>query len=117
MLSATNISFLVVTTEALLARFKIGKFHLLGHSMGGLTALLLADQHLDHVHSSVNIQGNLVPKEYFLSRQIFISSADYNEAFMDAFDERTRTLGSLANVIYTSTLRARVRATAVCRYL
>lgn len=112
-LSATDIPFLVATAETLLAHFKIDKFHLMGHSMGGLTALILANQNPDRVLSFVNIKGNLAPEDCFLSRQIFMFPADDDDAFMDAFIERTRTSGSFANAMYASTLHARVRAGAV----
>ncbi|KAJ5178372.1 Alpha/beta hydrolase fold-1 [Penicillium coprophilum] len=111
--SAIDIPFLVATAEAFLARFNIDKFHLIGHSMGGLTALLLANQNPDRVLSFVNIKGNLAPEDCFLSRQIFMFPADDGDAFMDAFIERTRTSGSFASAMYASTLRVRVRAGAV----
>ncbi|KAJ5873999.1 uncharacterized protein N7529_002429 [Penicillium soppii] len=112
-LSATDIPFLVETAQAVLSHFKITKFHLMGHSMGGLTALLLANRHPQNVLSFVDIKGNLAPEDCFLSRQIFMFPADDDEAFLDAFIERTRTSGSFANAMYASTLRVRVRPGAV----
>jgi pimeloyl-ACP methyl ester carboxylesterase len=112
-LSATDIPFLVATAEAVLAHFKITKFHLMGHSMGGLTALMLANRHPEKVLSFVDIKGNLAPEDCFLSRQIFMFPADDDEAFFNAFIERTRTSGSFSNAMYASTLRARVRPGAI----
>lgn len=112
-LSATDIPFLVATAEVLLAHFNITHFHLMGHSMGGLTALLLAHRHPDRVLSFVDIKGNLAPEDCFLSRQIFTFPSNDPEAFLDAFVDRTRTSESSANALYASTLRARVRADAV----
>ncbi|CAG8377142.1 unnamed protein product [Penicillium salamii] len=109
-LSIIDIPFLV---EAVLAHFKINKFNLIGHSMGGLTAVLLASRHPERVLSFVDIKGNLAPQDCFLSRQTFTFPADNKEAFMDAFIERTRSSGSFANAMYASTLRARVRPGAV----
>ncbi len=40
-LAQVSIPFLVATAQAILAHFGIDRFHLVGHSMGGLTALLL----------------------------------------------------------------------------
>jgi pimeloyl-ACP methyl ester carboxylesterase len=111
--SATDISLLVATAEAVLTHFKITKFHLIGHSMGGLTALLLANRHPESVLSFVDIKGHLAPEDCFLSRQIFMFPADDDEAFMEAFIERTRTSGSFANAMYANTLRARVRPGAI----
>ncbi|KAJ5690566.1 hypothetical protein N7462_004958 [Penicillium macrosclerotiorum] len=112
-LDATDIPFLVATTEAVLAHFKITQFHLMGHSMGGLTALQLAHRHPEQVLSFVDIKGNLAPEDCFLSRQIFTFSSEDPEAFLDEFIDRTRKSKSLASPLYASTLRARVCAGAV----
>ncbi|PWY76017.1 alpha/beta-hydrolase [Aspergillus sclerotioniger CBS 115572] len=100
-LSATDIPFLVATASAVLSHFQITQFHLIGHSMGGLTALLLAHQHPTRVLSFIDIKGNLAPKT--------ASSV----AFMDAFITRTATAKSYGSPFYASTLRARVRSGAV----
>lgn len=112
-LSATDIPFLVATAEAVLSHFNISRFHLMGHSMGGLTALLLAHQHPDRVLSFVDIKGNLAPEDCFLSRQIFLFPSDDPELFLEAFIDRTCSAKSYGNALYASTLRARVRANAV----
>ncbi|KAJ5784772.1 uncharacterized protein N7503_009984 [Penicillium pulvis] len=111
--SATDIPFLVATAEALLVHFNITQFHLMGHSMGGLTALLLAHHHPDRVLSFVDIKGNLAPEDCFLSRQIFTFHSDDPEEFFDLFIDRTRKAPSFASPLYSSTLRARVRVEAV----
>jgi pimeloyl-ACP methyl ester carboxylesterase len=60
-LSALSIPLLVsVATEVLDAQ-RIERYHLIGHSMGGLTALMLADQNPTRVASFVNIEGNIAP--------------------------------------------------------
>ena len=112
-LGATDIPFLVATAEALLAHFNINRFHIMGHSMGGLTALLLASKHPERILSFVDIKGNLAPEDCFLSRQIFTFHSDDPEDFLDAFIDRTRKTKSYGNALYASTLRARVRAGAV----
>ncbi|KAJ5083594.1 alpha/beta-hydrolase [Penicillium angulare] len=112
-LSTIDVPFLVATAEAVLAHFKIQKFHLIGHSMGGLTALLLANRHPDRVLSFIDIKGNLASEDCFLSRQIFTFPADNSDAFFDAFIERTRNTKTYGNPLYASTLRARVRPAAV----
>lgn len=112
-LSRTDISFLVATTSAVISHFRIKNFHLIGHSMGGLTALLLANQYPDRVLSFMDIKGNLAPEDCFLSRQIFNFPSKDPEAFLDAFITRTRETKSLASPLYASTLRARVQAGAV----
>ena len=66
------------------------RFHLVGHSMGGLTALRLADRDPARVASFVDIEGNVAPEDCFLSRQVLTHPADDAEAFFNAFVERTR---------------------------
>ncbi|WP_373896232.1 alpha/beta fold hydrolase [Virgibacillus sp. CBA3643] len=74
-LSQVSIPFLVKTALALLERVNFERFHLVGHSMGGLTAQILAHMHPDRVLSFVDIEGNIAQEDCFLSRQIF----DYPE--------------------------------------
>ncbi|KAJ6113609.1 alpha/beta-hydrolase [Penicillium sp. IBT 18751x] len=112
-LSATDIPFLVATAEAFREHFNIKKFHIMGHSMGGLTALLLAQRNPDRVLSFVDIKGNLAPEDCFLSRQIFTFPSDDSEKFFDEFIDRTRKARSYSNPLYASALRLRVRASAV----
>ncbi|KAJ5736957.1 alpha/beta-hydrolase [Penicillium malachiteum] len=112
-LSTTDIPFLVATSEAILSHFKINEFHLIGHSMGGLTALLLANRHPDRVLSFVDIKGNLAPEDCFLSRQIFQFPSDDQDSFLNEFIDRTRKKKSFGNPLYASTLRTRVRSEAV----
>ncbi|KAF3397794.1 hypothetical protein F1880_005625 [Penicillium rolfsii] len=112
-LTATDIPFLIDTTEAVLAHFQIQQFHLIGHSMGGLTALLLAHRNPARVRSFIDIKGNLAPEDCFLSRQIFLYPSDDPEAFLEAFISRAAEAQSYGSPLYASTLRARVRAAVV----
>ena len=111
--STSTIPFLVETAEAILSHFQIPRFHLIGHSMGGLTALLLASRQPDRVLSFVNIKGNLAPEDCFLSRQIFDFPTEDSEDFLDAFIQRACATKSYGNYLFASTLRSRVRAHAV----
>jgi len=67
-ISVVSIPFLVSVAAAVLRAKGIDRFHLIGHSMGGLTALMLADQGPTQVASLVDIEGNLAPEDCFLSR-------------------------------------------------
>ncbi|GAB1193233.1 hypothetical protein APSETT444_002436 [Aspergillus pseudonomiae] len=104
-LSKVNIPFLVKTAKALLDHYGVTKFHLSGHSMGGLTALLLASEIPDRVLSFVNIKGNLAPEDCFLSRQVFLFPADDPEVFFHEFTERARRAPAFSNAIYASNLK------------
>ena len=70
-LSCLSIPFLVDVALAVLGRIGFERFHLVGRSMGGLTALMHAHRQPDRVLSFVDIEGNLASEDCFLSRQIF----------------------------------------------
>lgn len=112
-LSAASIPFLVDTAEGMLRRAGIETFHLVGHSMGGLTALILADKMPDRVLSLCSIEGNLAPEDCFLSRQIHDFPAEDPEAFLSAFITRARTASAWSSPLFAASLRHKVRAEAV----
>lgn len=112
-LSRLCIPILLATALRVLDHFGIKRFHLVGHSMGGLTALLLAHQHPERVISFVDIEGNIAPEDCFLSRQIVDYPADEPEVFFDAFIERTRHGSDPASALYAGSLPYKVRVEAV----
>jgi len=112
-LSAISVTFLVDTAEAVLDRLGIERFHLVGHSMGGLTALLLAHRHPGRVLSFVDIEGNLAPEDCFLSRQILAHPAEDPDAFLDDFVERVRRSPERSSALYAAGVRHKVRPGAV----
>lgn len=112
-LASIDIPFLVKTALAMLDAEGIEKFHLVGHSMGGLTALMLADTHPERVLSFCNIEGNIAPEDCFLSRQI-VEHADPNpDAFFEAFIARAHAAPAYASALYAASLSHKVRAGAV----
>ncbi|KAI3558519.1 hypothetical protein CABS01_07526 [Colletotrichum abscissum] len=111
--SAISIPFLVAVAEAVLDAHKIKRFHLVGHSMGGLTGLLLAQRNPGAVLSFTNIKGNLAPEDCFLSRQIFDFPASDTEMFIASFIERTRRSADYGNGIYAASFRSKVRPEVV----
>lgn len=112
-LSKISIPFLMQTAVQVLAQTGIDRFHLVGHSMGGLTALMLAHHFPDRVLSFVDIEGNIAPEDCFLSRQIVDFPAEDPDAFFSAFIERTRQAPAYASALYSASLRHKVRAGAV----
>jgi pimeloyl-ACP methyl ester carboxylesterase len=112
-LSAVSIPFLVETARQLLAHLSVTRFHLIGHSMGGLTALILADAEPDRVLSFIDIEGNVAPEDCFLSRQIIDFPAESTEIFFDDFIERTWHSRYYSAAFYAAGLRHRVRVAAV----
>lgn len=112
-LSRVSIPFLVETATEVLRAVGFERFHLVGHSMGGLSALLLAQQNPDRVLSFVNIEGNIAPEDCFLSRQVVDYQQEDAERFFDDFIERTRHAPAYASALYAASLRHKVRAAAV----
>jgi pimeloyl-ACP methyl ester carboxylesterase len=112
-LSAISIPFLVSVAAEVLGAQRIERCHLVGHSMGGLTALMLADQDPSRVASFVNIEGNLAPEDCFLSRQIITHAHDEPEQFLTRFAERIGTSRYYASSLYAAALPHKVRAGAV----
>lgn len=112
-LSAVSIPFLVETARQLLAHLSVTRFHLVGHSMGGLTALILADAEPDRVLSFIDIEGNVAPEDCFLSRQIIDFPAENTETFFENFIERTWHSRHYSAALYAAGLRHRVRVAAV----
>lgn len=112
-LSKISIPFLVKTAMKMLDHFEIGRFHLVGHSMGGLTALILAHENPNRVLSFTDIEGNIAPEDCFLSRQIIDFPQDNDEQFFNEFIERTLHAPAYASALYSASLRHKVRAGAV----
>jgi pimeloyl-ACP methyl ester carboxylesterase len=112
-LTKISIPFLVDTALAMLARVGFERFHLVGHSMGGLTALMLASAHPERVLSFINIEGNVAPEDCFLSRQIHDYPVDDAESFFGDFIERARQAPALASALYAASLRHKVRVHAL----
>jgi len=108
-----SIPFLVKTAQTVLQHAGIGRFHLVGHSMGGLTALLLAHQDPGRVVSFTDIEGNLAPEDCFLSRQVLTHPAGDAQSFLDDFIERARRSPSYASALFAASLRHKVRSGAV----
>jgi pimeloyl-ACP methyl ester carboxylesterase len=112
-LTAVSIPFLVaVATEVLRAR-GIERYHLVGHSMGGLTALMLADHDPSKVAGFVNIEGNLAPEDCFLSRQITSHPHDDPREFLARFADRVWSSRYYSSSLYASSLPYKIRAEAV----
>jgi len=112
-LSKVSIPFLMQVALQVLEHFEVERFHLVGHSMGGLTALMLAHQFSERIISFVDIEGNIAPEDCFLSRQIVDYPSNDPEAFFAAFIERARHAPAYASALYSASLRHKVRAGAV----
>lgn len=112
-LSKVSIPFLADTALAVLEHLGIRTFHLVGHSMGGLTALMLAHQVPERVLSFIDIEGNVAPEDCFLSRQIVSHRSEDEEHFFTEFIHRTWHSPHYSSPLYAASLRHKVRAGAV----
>ena len=112
-LPALSIPFLQRTVEAVLDHFGVRRFHLVGHSMGGLTALMYAHDNPDSPLSFTNIEGNVAPEDCFLSRQVLDHPASNPSIFMEALVEHVLNSSSLSHPLYAVGLQSKVRPLAV----
>ncbi|MGC7102928.1 alpha/beta fold hydrolase [Amycolatopsis lurida] len=112
-LGAISIPFLVTVAEQVLHAEQLDRFHLIGHSRGGLTALLLADQDPGRVAGFVDIEGNLAPEDCFLSRQTITHPHDDPGTFLAQFAERLSGSRFHSSALYAASLPHKVRAGAV----
>lgn len=112
-LSKISIPFQVQVAQAMLEKVGFERFHLVGHSMGGLASLMLAHSHPRRVLSFVDIEGNIAPEDCFLSRQIVEHPHIDPAAFFEHFIERTRHAPAYASALYAASLRHKVRTGAV----
>ena len=106
--SAASIPFLVEVAEAVLGRLGVEECHLVGHSMGGVTALLLADRAPGRVLSFVDIEGNVAPEDCFLSRQIITHRTDDPRNFLDEFAARTHGGAEYSSALYAANVQSKV---------
>jgi len=112
-LPGISIPFLVKTAQAMVNQAGIRRFHLVGHSMGGLTALLLAHQEPDRVLSFVDIEGNLAAEDCFLSRQILTHPSAGDDGFLDDLADHARRSYSYSSALFAASLHHKVRPAAV----
>ncbi len=108
-----SIPLLVEVAEAVCHDLDLDSFHLLGHSMGGLTALLLADRRPELVRSLIDIEGNLAPEDCFLSRQILDYPAADPVEFLDGFRTRVAERPEFASRLYVVGLDAKIRPESI----
>ncbi|MBP1318286.1 alpha/beta hydrolase [Herbaspirillum sp. 1130] len=112
-LSRVDIDFQVKAALAATEYLGFNRYHLVGHSMGGLGGLLLSHRYPERVLSFVNIKGNLASEDCFLSRQILDYPVDDIRRFFDDFIERARLSSQYGSALYSSSLRAKVQPEAI----
>ncbi|WP_191295777.1 alpha/beta fold hydrolase [Lentzea cavernae] len=113
-LGAIDQPFLVETARAVLERAGIGRFHVVAHSTGALTALLLAHKEPGRVLSFVNIKGVLAPEDCVLSREA-LNHRDPGD-FLFKLAERSRESACYGGGLYAANLPGKVRRGAVSNF-
>lgn len=84
-----GIDDLVEITNIVVSRLELNNFIIIGHSMGGLVALLYAEKYTERVKGFINIEGNLASEDCFFSRRIAgYGSGGFTRKVLDGFQER-----------------------------
>ena len=112
-LAGLSIPVLSRTAAAVIDHYGVAPCHLIGHSMGGLSALIFAHSNPEAVLSFTNIEGNLAPEDCFLSRQIIDFPEKDEEAFLEHLAENMRVVAEPSSALYTANLRGKTRPEAV----
>lgn len=112
-----NIDLLVELTLELVELWGLEGFHICGHSMGGLTALHVADKLQDQVLSFTNIEGNVAPEDTFMSEQVIKYPAKSPQEFFDQFIERTARVEQFGYASYVIGAKNKISTDVVLPYL
>lgn len=112
-LDKVSIDFLVKTAMVVIRYYKLEKFHISGHSMGGLTALMLIHRERVNAISFTDIEGNVGPEDCFLSRQINEYPSDNPIQFFNDFIDRMRNLDGYSNSLYAANIKSKVKPDAI----
>lgn len=108
---------LVEITRKVLAALEVPPHLLVGHSMGGVVALLYACTAPPQVRGLCNVEGNLSPEDCFISRRVaaYPRSRFNEEVFAALIDEFDRA-GDHGMKKYAESLRTRTNRLAFYDY-
>jgi len=67
---ALGMDDLVEITHEVVSALSVDDFVIIGHSMGGLVALLYVERYGEHVKGFINVEGNLALEDCFFSREV-----------------------------------------------
>jgi pimeloyl-ACP methyl ester carboxylesterase len=96
------------TALALLDAEGVRQFHLVGHSMGALAGLLLAERCAGRLLSFVNIEGNLAPEDCFFSRQAAGRDIPDPACFLDELGAAAAEDGKAGAALWAAGLAGKV---------
>ncbi len=115
--TAISVKALVEITIGVVDRLGIERFCLVGHSMGGLAALLLASSFPERVAAFSNIEGNLAEEDCFFSRQVREHPTDNAEQFLHGLAKRVEAVDLAGFPLCGAGLVRKVDATAAIQFL
>lgn len=109
---------IVQTAEALVAHYGLSGMTVIGHSMGGLAALLFTLRNRPRVRRLVSVEGNLGPEDCSLYSRSAYQHADPSTqgAFLDSLLERMRASGAAGFAEAADVLRDNVEEQAFFDY-
>ncbi len=90
-----GIDDLVEITNLFAEKLNIYNFVLIGHSMGGLVALLYAEKYAEKVKAFINIEGNLNADDCFFSREVI--KHGYDNFVTHGFDKIKQVVAAKKN--------------------
>jgi pimeloyl-ACP methyl ester carboxylesterase len=108
-----DLDILVDIAEAVLASHGTDRVHLVGHSLGGLAALLLAERLKERVISFVNIEGNLAASDCYFSRRVVGSGNKSGRVLLDGLSQSVWGLEARSCALYASRLGATLNPDAI----
>ncbi|HDS45961.1 MAG TPA: alpha/beta hydrolase [Methanomicrobia archaeon] len=82
---ALDIDDLVEITHLVLSALQVKEIILVGHSMGGLVALLYTERFRNNVRGFINVEGNLSAEDCFFSRRV--AQSDFSGFTRTVFTE------------------------------
>ena len=90
-----NTDDLVEITHRVLSALGVKDIVLIGHSMGGLVALLYIERYRTNVRGFINIEGNLAPEDCFFSRLVAHSIfSDFTSTILPELKDRLKHAGN-----------------------
>lgn len=114
---ALGLDDLMEITHAVLRALRVPPFLLVGHSMGGVIALLYARNYPPQLRGFCNVEGNLGPEDCFISRRVAAHprSGFSDQVFASLIDEFERE-GDRGMRSYAESLRTRTSREAYYDY-
>jgi pimeloyl-ACP methyl ester carboxylesterase len=109
---------LVRLVESAVVALDLNRFHLVGHSMGGLVGLLVSDRDPRRIRTFTNVEGNLAPVDcrVFSQRVLELAASRTPEEIIDLLEEELALSPRPGLSQFAARFRHEVQADAFVRY-